>query len=100
MLSVAAVNRLRLAPLLDDRFHESCHEWGFIFRCKLLYIPGSPHNPKFPWVDDAKIVGNRIAEVRPVPGNRFAQETKRRIGELGASCTAFVARDVSVHDAP
>jgi hypothetical protein len=56
--------------------------------------------PKFPWLDDVKIVGNRIAEVRPVPGNRFAQESKRRIGELGASCTAFVARDVSVHEAP
>ena len=63
-------------------------------------VPGSPHNPKFPWVDDAEIVGDRIAEVRPVPGNCFAQETKRRIGELGASCIAFVVRDVSVHEAP
>src|SRR5262245_55271435 len=32
------------------------------------FIPGSPHNPKFPWVDDAEIVGDRIAEIRPVSG--------------------------------
>jgi hypothetical protein len=64
------------------------------------YIPGSPHNPKFLWVDDAEIVRDRIAEVSPVPGNCFAYETKRRIGELGASCVAFVVRDVSVHEAP
>src|SRR5208282_885134 len=30
-------------------------------------ILGSPHNPKFLWVDDAEIVGDRITEVRPVP---------------------------------
>jgi signal transduction histidine kinase len=32
---------------------------------------GSPHNPKFLWVDDAEIVGDRITEVRPVPRNFF-----------------------------
>ena len=63
-------------------------------------IPGSPHNPKFLWVDDAEIVGDRITEVRPVPGNFFTQETERRIGELGACCVAFVVRNVSVHEAP
>src|SRR5277367_4628180 len=63
-------------------------------------IPGSPHNPKFLWVDDAEIVGDRITEVRPVPGNFFTQKTERRISELGACCVAFVVRDVSVHEAP
>src|SRR5580698_134795 len=61
---------------------------------------GSPHNPKFLWVDDAEIVGNRITEVRPVPGNFFTQKSERRISELGACCVAFVVRDVSVHEAP
>src|SRR6202521_23911 len=63
-------------------------------------IPRSRHDPKILWVDDAKIVGDRIAEIGPVAGNFFAQETERRIGELGASCVGFVVRDVSVHDAP
>ena len=63
-------------------------------------IPRSPHNPKILWVDDAEIVGDRIAEVGPVARNFFAQETERRIGELGASCVGFVVRDVSMHDAP
>src|ERR1700687_4878441 len=66
------------------------------FRC----IPRSRHDPKILWVDDAKIVGDRIAEIGPVAGNFFAQETERRIGELGARCVGFVVRDVSVHDAP
>ena len=65
-----------------------------------LCIPRSRHDPKILWVDDAKIVGDRITEVRPIPGNFFTQETERRIGELGASCIAFVVRDVSVHEAP
>src|SRR6266446_7035465 len=64
------------------------------------YIPRSSHNPKILWLDDAEIVGDRIAEVRPVSGNRFTKETKRRIGELGASRVAFVVRDVSMHEAP
>src|ERR1700676_4374747 len=63
-------------------------------------IPRSRHDPKILWVDDAKIVGDRIAEIGPVAGNFFAQETERRMGELGASCGVFVVRDVSVHDAP
>src|SRR6202158_582682 len=60
----------------------------------------SLHNPKLLWVDDAEIVGDRITEVRPVPGNFFTQKTERRISELGACCVAFVVRDVSVHEAP
>ena len=66
----------------------------------LLNIQRSRHDPKILWVDDAKIVGDRIAEVRPVPGNYFTQETERCIGELGASCIAFVVRDVPVHETP
>jgi hypothetical protein len=65
-----------------------------------LAIPRSRHDPKILWVDHAKIVGDRITEVRPIPGNYFTQEAQRRIGELGASCIAFVVRDVSVHEAP
>src|SRR5450759_234678 len=63
-------------------------------------IPRSRHNPKILGVDDAEIVGDRITEVRPIPGNCFTQEFERRIGELGASCVALVVRDVSVHEAP
>src|SRR5665811_1739030 len=66
------------------------------FRC----IPSSRHDPKILWVDDTEIVGDRIAEVRPVPWNFFTQEPKRCIGELGARSVAFVVRDVSVHEAP
>ena len=65
-----------------------------------IAIPGSPHNPKILWVDDAEIVGDCIAEVGPIPWNGFAQEPKRCIGELGARRVAFVVRDVSVHEAP
>ena len=68
--------------------------------CGHRTILGSPHNPKFLWADDAEIVGDRITEARPVPGNFFTQETERRISELGACCVAFVVRDVSVHEAP
>src|ERR1035437_1464833 len=69
------------------------------YRAKACYTP-SRHNPKILWIDDAEIVGDRITEVRPIPGNCFTQETERRIGELGASCVAFIVRDVSVHEAP
>ena len=47
-----------------------------------------------------KLFGDKITEVRPVPRHCFTQETKRRIGELGACGVAFVVRDVSVHEAP
>jgi hypothetical protein len=63
-------------------------------------IPRSRHDPKILWVDDAEIVGDRIAKVRPIPRNFFTQKTERRIGELGASCVALVVSDVSVHEAP
>ena len=63
-------------------------------------IPRSRHDPKILWVDDAEIVSDRITEVRPVAGNCFTQEPEGGIGELGASCVAFVVRNVSVHEAP
>src|SRR5258708_6449803 len=63
-------------------------------------IPRSPHNPKILWVDDAKIVGDRIAEVRPVPWNLFTQEPERRVRELSTCGVARVVGDVSVHEAP
>src|SRR5438552_6062178 len=63
-------------------------------------IPRSSHNPKILWVDDAEIVGDRIAEVRPILGNFVTQKTERGIGELGAGRVAFVVRDVLVHEAP
>ena len=47
-------------------------------------IPRSRHDPKILRIDDAKVVGDRITQVRPIPGNFFAQETECRVGELGA----------------
>ena len=36
------------------------------------YIPRSRENPKIFWIDDTKIVGDRIAKFRPSAGNIFA----------------------------
>ena len=63
-------------------------------------IPRSRHDPKILGRDDAEVVGDRIAEVRPIARNLFAQETERRVGELRTSCVAFVVRNVSMHQAP
>jgi hypothetical protein len=60
----------------------------------------SRHNPKILGVDDTEIVGDRIADVPPIPRNFFTQETERRIGELGASRVGFIVRDMLVHHAP
>ena len=65
-----------------------------------MNILGSRHNPKSRGRYDAKVVGDRIAESRPVPGGFFTQEPKRRIGELGASRVGFIVRDMLVHHAP
>ena len=65
-----------------------------------LHIPRSRHDPKVLGRDDAEVVGNRIAEVRPIARNLFAQETERRVGEVRTSCVAFVVRNVSMHQAP
>jgi hypothetical protein len=67
---------------------------------KLAPIPRSRDDPKILGRDDAEVVGDRVAEVRPIARNLFAQETERRVGELRAGCIAFVVRNVSVHQAP
>jgi hypothetical protein len=63
-------------------------------------IPCSRHDPKILRLDDAKVVGDLIAENGPIAGDLFAQEAEGRVGKLGASSVAFVVGDVSVHDAP
>jgi hypothetical protein len=63
-------------------------------------IPRSRHYPKIAGSDDAKVVGDGIAHCRPIARNVFAQETERRIGELGDGGVAFVVGNVSVHHAP
>ena len=60
-LGLGLVNRLAFA-----RFVQAAQDLVLIQR-----IPRSPHNPKILWVDDAEIVGDRFAEVSPVPGNCF-----------------------------
>jgi hypothetical protein len=52
-------------------------ERGSLFGCVngcggLDYIPGSRQNPKILWVDDAEVVGDRIAKALPVFGDFFA----------------------------
>ena len=70
------------------------------FTVEIECIPRSRHDPKVLGRDDAEVVGNRIAEVRPIARNLFAQETERRVGEVRTSCVAFVVRNVSMHQAP
>ena len=65
----------------------------------ILCIPGSRHDPKIVGRDDAEVVGDRIAEVRPIARNLFTQKTERRVGELRTGCIAFVVRNVSMHQA-
>jgi hypothetical protein len=57
-------------------------------------IPRSRQNPKILWVYDAKIVGDRIAKVRPTSGNISAQEIERGVGEFSACRVGFVMRDI------
>ena len=64
------------------------------------YILCLRHDPKILWRDDAKVIGDRIAEPGPVPGDFFTQEPKHRIGELGAGRVGFVVGDMLVHHAP
>src|SRR6516225_4669872 len=70
------------------------------YRSLLESIPRSCHDPKVLGRDDAEVVGNRIAEVRPIARNLFAQEIERRVGEVRTSCVAFVVCNVSMHQAP
>jgi hypothetical protein len=66
----------------------------------MAYIPHSRHNPKILWVDDAKIIGDRVAEAIPVLGDFAAQEIERGVREPSACGVAFVGRGVSVDEAP
>src|ERR1019366_9810907 len=65
-----------------------------------LGIPGLRQNPKILWADDAKIIGDGIAEALPVLGDFVAQEIERGVRKLSACGVAFVVRDVLVHDSP
>src|SRR5271155_6213484 len=67
---------------------------------RFVTIPCARHDPKILRLDDAKVVGDLIAENGPIAGDFFAQEAEGRVGELGASSVAFVVGDVSVPDAP
>jgi uncharacterized membrane protein HdeD (DUF308 family) len=66
----------------------------------LAGIPRSRQNPKILWVDDAEVVGDRIAKACPVLGDFVAQEIERGVREMSACGVAFVVRDISVHEAP
>src|ERR1019366_9823767 len=63
-------------------------------------IPGLRQNSKILWADDAKIIGDGIAEALPVLGDFVAQEIERGVRKLSACGVAFVVRDVLVHDSP
>ena len=56
------------------------------------YIPGLRQNPKIIWADDAKIIGDGIAEALPVLGDFVAQEIERGVRKLSACGVAFVVR--------
>ena len=47
-------------------------------------LPRSRHDPKIPWVDDAKIGGDQVTEIRPIPGDLSTQEAEGRSRELAA----------------
>ena len=48
-------------------------------------IPRSRHDPKILGRDDAEVVGDRVAEVRPIARNLFAQETAQGRAQVGAT---------------
>ena len=54
---------------------------------EIVDIPRSRHNPKILWVDDAKIVGDRITEVWPFPGRD--RDTARVTLGQGLAVSAF-----------
>jgi len=66
-------------------------------------IPRSHHNPKIARRYDAKVIGDRIAELRPVPGDRFAKKPEGGAGGAGkflARGVASIMRHMLVHHAP
>ena len=80
-----------------------CANWGNKtneYFWKNYFIPRSRQNPEIPWADDAKIIGDGVAQAVPVLGDFAAQEIERGVRELSACGVAFVVRDIPMHEAP
>jgi len=60
----------------------------------------SRQNPKILWVDDTEVVGDRIAQLRPVFRSFFAQEFERGVGDFAIGGVGLVVREMLVHHAP
>ena len=65
-----------------------------------IAILRSDQNPKKPWIDDAEVVCDRIAELGPSFGNFLAQEGQNGVGELAIVSPGSVVGEMLVHDAP
>ena len=63
-------------------------------------IPGSGHNPKILWRDDAEIAGDGVAEGGPVFRNFAARKIEHGSGGLAAFVIGFVVGDIFVRQAP
>ena len=69
-------------------------------RPRLAYIPLRLENPKIGRVDDAEIVGNRIAEDGPVFRHLHAQEMQNGSAEVVVARVASVVGHVAMHQPP
>src|SRR5580700_985583 len=65
-----------------------------------VYILRSHQNPKKLWIDDAEVVCDRIAEIRPPFGNLVAQERQNGVGKRMKITPGPVVSEMLVHDAP
>src|SRR5580693_9499791 len=63
-------------------------------------ILGSDQDPKKSWIDDAEVVCDRIAEIRPAFWNLVAQERQDGVGKLTKMAPGPVVSEWLVHDAP
>src|SRR5208283_3932490 len=68
-----------------------------LFDLRAHVIPCLPHDPKFPGVYDAEIVGDGASKFAPSLGYVLAWEAERRLGEVLVGCVAPVVRYVLVH---
>ena len=76
-------------------------QWDFEkFPVRFPAIHLRPENPKFGGVDDAEIVGDRIAEDGPVLRHPLAQEMQDGVAEVVVGRVAPVVGDVLVHQPP
>ena len=66
----------------------------------ITYIPGLLQDPKILVRDDAEVVGDGVAELRPPLGDSLGEELRYRRGEFIESGVALVVRYLPVHDAP